>query len=253
MKKMLAKDPEQRYTVCQALKHDWIIGGGHFLSPNTKTPIYLNSALENMKRCQQEGRFNVKNIKPKDLDKPSSLIILEPSVHAPSPLITGRVSTVVDTKPKSRFSKPAMRVEVARSTKDSLGALNGEEIQEKPENQETSPYEIYGSIEEVLLESNSVKNTMRKYSKGIAFPSLSRYTNPTKRIDLSPENNSPGSPKKKGMKPAPTPQQVMNVKDNLLKFLHPVKEEEHQPQEKPKTEEKRTNKNKSFLSFLKPF
>ena len=57
MKKMLAKDPEHRYTVQQALHHDWVLSGGHFLSPNTKTPIYLNSALENMKRCQQEYFF----------------------------------------------------------------------------------------------------------------------------------------------------------------------------------------------------
>jgi len=206
----------------------------------------------------------VKNIKPKDLDKPSSLVCLEQSCHAPSPLITGRVSTIVDTKPKSRFGRPSpsIRIPALRSTKDSLGATNGEEIQEKPENQEISPYENYGSIDEVLVESNSVKNTMRKYSKGIAFPSLSRYTNPTKNTEVSPENMSPGLSGKKtattaNVKPTPTPQQVMNVKENLLKFLHPVKEEDHHSHhhyEKPKTETKRNqNKNKSFLSFLKPF
>lgn len=204
----------------------------------------------------------MKNIKPKDLDKPSSLVSLEQSCHAPSPLITGRVSTIVDTKPKSRFARPSpsIRIPALRSTKDSLGATNSLEIQEQPENQEISPYENYSSIDEVLVESNSVKNTMRKYSKGITFPSLSRYTNPTKNTEVSPENISPtGLSGKKGItaigKPAPSARQVVNVKENLLKFLHPVKEEEHH--EKPKiTETKRTqnqNKNKSFLSFLKPF
>ena len=54
MKRMLQKDPRYRCTANEALRHDWIMSGGDFLSPKSKNPVYLNSALENMKRFQQE-------------------------------------------------------------------------------------------------------------------------------------------------------------------------------------------------------
>jgi len=54
MKRMLAKDPRLRCSAREALNHDWTMGGGDFLSPRSKNPVYLNSALENMKKFQQE-------------------------------------------------------------------------------------------------------------------------------------------------------------------------------------------------------
>jgi len=50
MKKMLAKDPKQRISAREALQHDWIVGGGSFLSPRSHAPVYLSSAQENMKK-----------------------------------------------------------------------------------------------------------------------------------------------------------------------------------------------------------
>ena len=54
MKQMLAKDPRQRISAQGALEHEWIITGGTFMSPSTKTPVYLQLAHENMKRFQEE-------------------------------------------------------------------------------------------------------------------------------------------------------------------------------------------------------
>jgi len=72
------------------------------MSPRTMAPIYLSSAQENMKKFQEENRFNVKNIKPKDLDKSG----LEKPSHAPSPLITGRVVSVATP---GQFQSPDVR------------------------------------------------------------------------------------------------------------------------------------------------
>jgi len=65
LKKMLAKDPTQRISAEQALQHEWILGNGMVSSNSPFSPIYLSSAHENMKKFQEENRFNVKNIKPK--------------------------------------------------------------------------------------------------------------------------------------------------------------------------------------------
>ena len=53
---MLAKDPTQRISADNALKHDWITSNGvgtrPFVSSGSFT--YLSSAQENMKRFQEE-------------------------------------------------------------------------------------------------------------------------------------------------------------------------------------------------------
>ena len=58
LKKMLAKDPTQRISAEQALKHEWIIVGGSDVAP-TASPYYLSSAQENMKRFQEEYKLNL--------------------------------------------------------------------------------------------------------------------------------------------------------------------------------------------------
>lgn len=53
MKKMLAKDPNQRISADEALQHEWIVTGGTFLSPKSNNPVYLLLAQENMKKFQE--------------------------------------------------------------------------------------------------------------------------------------------------------------------------------------------------------
>jgi len=98
MKKMLAKDSSVRITAQQALDHGWIASKGLNSSPSSTGPHYLSSAQENMKKFQEENRFNVKNIKPKDLNRNG----LEQSGHAPSPLINGNLKTLVTNSPDLR-------------------------------------------------------------------------------------------------------------------------------------------------------
>jgi serine/threonine protein kinase len=100
LKKMLAKDPKVRITTKEALSHDWVMHEGDVPVEDTSVKVstpqmngYLLSAQENMKKFQEE-RFNVKNIKPKDLDQKS---MLEQSWHCPSPIINGQIITVADS------------------------------------------------------------------------------------------------------------------------------------------------------------
>jgi len=92
LKKMLAKDPKIRITTREALNHEWILNDGVF-EAEEKQKQYLLSAHENMKKFQEEHRFNVKNIKPKDLDKSNYL----GCYHCPSPIINGNMITVADS------------------------------------------------------------------------------------------------------------------------------------------------------------
>jgi len=55
--KMVARDPENRYTAMEALQHPW------FSLEHTQN-TNLSNAQENMKKYQAEGRFNVSKIKP---------------------------------------------------------------------------------------------------------------------------------------------------------------------------------------------
>jgi len=99
MKKMLERDPAVRIGSHQALEHEWMINGGNFETEKS-SPVYLSSAQENMKKFQEENRFNVKNIKPKDLDR---------SLHCPSPIINGKMTTYVDSKAFGSPNSPGKR------------------------------------------------------------------------------------------------------------------------------------------------
>jgi len=229
MKKMLNKDPRYRCTAHEALRHEWIMSGGDFLSPKSKNPVYLNSALENMKRFQQENRFDVGSIKPKDLDRPS-LFNLEKSLHAPSPLITGKVTTISETR--TSFGMPSPNRNIAGVTFKSPNArvtLKTPKILEKSdEHHDEHPNHSSDDLDAVSCENNTVKTEMRKYSNTLVFPGLAKYTSPGKTT-LSSMNTASGTQtmmtattslaSNLNLKPAPVPmQKALNIQGNLLKF-----------------------------------
>eukprot|EP00331_Platyophrya_macrostoma_P013682 CAMPEP_0176415868 /NCGR_PEP_ID=MMETSP0127-20121128/6037_1 /TAXON_ID=938130 /ORGANISM="Platyophrya macrostoma, Strain WH" /LENGTH=596 /DNA_ID=CAMNT_0017795895 /DNA_START=34 /DNA_END=1824 /DNA_ORIENTATION=- len=102
LSKMLARDPKERISGKECLEHPWIASGGSGEQGDKANVGMLSSAQENMKRFQEEHRFNVKNIKPKDLDQNP----MERPIHCPSPVINGRMITIVESKkraPNSNF------------------------------------------------------------------------------------------------------------------------------------------------------
>lgn len=111
---MLQKDPKLRISAKEALSHPWVVSKGLVEEQEKPQVTMLTSAQENMKKFQEKyanhsekqefnnpfffyisHRFNVKNIKPKDLDNPNAM---ERSLHCPSPVINGRLTTVVESK-----------------------------------------------------------------------------------------------------------------------------------------------------------
>ena len=54
MKKMLAKNPQERISASEALAHPWILSGGICDSPPHDNPIHLTCVQENMRIFQQE-------------------------------------------------------------------------------------------------------------------------------------------------------------------------------------------------------
>eukprot|EP01016_Furgasonia_blochmanni_P044391 TRINITY_DN6162_c0_g1_i12.p1 TRINITY_DN6162_c0_g1~~TRINITY_DN6162_c0_g1_i12.p1 ORF type:complete len:538 (-),score=180.00 TRINITY_DN6162_c0_g1_i12:241-1767(-) len=105
LKSMLEKNPEYRITAYEALSHPWINGGG-ITSPGG-IPKYLNSAQENMRRFQEENRFNVSKIKPKDL-----------GIQTRSPVINGRTLTIEDPNSSSLLNSPSIKAAGARREVD---------------------------------------------------------------------------------------------------------------------------------------
>jgi serine/threonine protein kinase len=118
--KMLAKDPKVRISGRECLEHPWIVCGGSDEQVDRPNPGMLSSAQQNMKRFQEEHRFNVKNIKPKDFDQNP----MERSIHCPSPVINGRMTTMIESKKKTPLAKfgPTLKIDESEESD-----LNNEE------------------------------------------------------------------------------------------------------------------------------
>jgi len=204
MKKMLAKVPEQRITAKQALSHEWILSGGINASPSHH-PHQLCSAQENMKKFQEENRFNVKNIKPKDLQKTQ----LERSGHAPSPLINGHLSTMASYSPdprrssvlstKSRFAEGSSPV----GRNSMFGQVERFEVPDADEAEADDD------------ENSTIMENISKYKNGFTLISQVKDSN-------SSSNSSRQSTPlihAKTLDPVETAKKAMNVQENLLGYL----------------------------------
>jgi len=206
MKKLLAKDPKMRISASEALNHEWFMTGGEFLSPKTQAPIYLSSAQENMKKFQEQNRFNVKNIKPKDLDKQG----LERSLHAPSPLITGKLLSMADSR-NQLLNSPDVRLGpgVAAKKTSKFGTQTPSAIEESSDD-----------VDIISDEKNLINQNIKQYQNGVAFNNFIMRKEPTSNSSFI--GNVPLGFNKKPQQTHETkvpPKKAINVQNNLLDFL----------------------------------
>lgn len=229
LKKMLAKDPAQRISAEQALQHEWIVRGGNIITESPYSPIYLSSAQENMRKFQEENRFNVKNIKPKDLDKSD----LERCGHAPSPLINGKVLTITDSKNQSIFNSPEYRhtsilsnrsrfADPISSSKFTLSVSNVQN-----ESSPTSTIDWSDDTDVVSEEHNVICENIEKYRTG--FTLISQL----KENSFSSTNSSKHSTPLISLRnQQETNRKAMNVQEHLLGYLENPKPKNTQQQKK---------------------
>jgi len=205
MMKMLAKDPKQRISTGEALNHQWIQAGGIFQSPRTMAPIYLNTAQENMRRFQEENRFNVKNIKQKD-----QIMEMERSGHAPSPLINGRVVTVADSKNHFFLNSPDIRKPGMMANYDKFVGNKS-----SPNDSQAST-KSSGSDNGVMADEISFLNVnLSGYTHEGTL--LSQINQPGKSAHSSV--HSTPTVDKRPINPKPNAKKALNIQGNLLKFI----------------------------------
>jgi len=177
LKKMLAKDPKQRISSKEALNHPWIIAKGVVEVQEKPQVTMLSSAQENMKRFQENHRFNVKNIKPKDLDNVNAM---ERSLHCPSPIINGRITTVVESKyaggQMAVPGKKSMFVSTNESDSDIIEeADDGDQIDEKP--QLGSQIDKYKNNFSLTNKMDTINNTPQMKPKPVDKVSMTKARN----------------------------------------------------------------------------
>lgn len=221
MKRMLAKDPTQRISAADALNHDWFTSGGLLASPSTNTPYYLCSAQENMRKFQEENRFNVKKIKPKDLNGSSDL---ERSGHAPSPLINGHLNTMITNSPdirrnstvssKSRFATESISPSVANMPGGTHFDYN---------QRQTSIEEADADDDDDMVsdEHNMIIENISKYSNG--YNLISQVKDNNSSNNSSRQNTPLINPKSMG-DPVETAKRAMNIQEHLLGYVKPMEQ-----------------------------
>lgn len=210
LRRMLAKDPARRISAAEALQHDWMISGGANMSPSSGSPQYLCSAQENMKRFQEENRFNVKNIKPKDLDKSD----LERCVHAPSPLITGKVLSIIDSPDLRKTpNTTARRFRFA----DMSPASSTGRSQVMQYSSPSTTIDEGDDLDAISDEHNTILESIGKYRNG--------YNLITQIKDSSSSNNSSSQNTPvvfmRPVEPQGTSKKVMTVQESLLGYVKP--------------------------------
>jgi serine/threonine protein kinase len=230
MKKMLAKNPKERISASEALKHQWILTRGVLQSPSI-SPIYLNYAQENMKKFQEDQRVNAKNMKPKEHDQSA----LERPEHAPSQLINGRMVTVADSKNQFFMNSPDVR-----KSSNATGNLNLAEVGSKQGTISLKPTNDGSEQVSFSEEMSFVKAHLNGYNHEKTL--LSHFA------DLDKNNSSVQQVpvfKNKSSNQKPNMKKAMNVQETLLKYISsqtqpqqktPVNKEQQQQKEQSPTE-----------------
>ena len=167
------------------------------------------------------------------MDRPS-LFNLEKSLHAPSPLITGKVTTISDTRYSIGMTSPNINAGgvTIRSPNAKVIALKSPKILEKPDEHDISSDS--DQLEPVSCENNTLKVEMRKYSNAIQFSGLTKYTSPGPvKPTLSTMNTAADTQRimptatttattvtatTTNPKPVVPLQRALNIQGNLLKF-----------------------------------
>jgi serine/threonine protein kinase len=207
MKKLLEKDPKIRISAEEALNHEWIQNDGVFLSPKSQAPIFLSSAQENMKKFQEQNRFNVKNIKPKDLDKAA----LEKSIHAPSPLITGKLTEMQNSNPQL-MNSPDVRLGPGVTMKK-VSRFNNQQVQQGQ--QSNGQTEESDDIDVISDEKTSINQNIKNY-QNVGLNNIIGRMRDVNGVGVKPPE-SPNIMKK--VVEQKTQKKAIGVQSNLLNFL----------------------------------
>lgn len=149
------------------------------------------------------NRFNVKNIKPKDLDKPG----LERSLHAPSPLITGKLTSMADSR-NQLLNSPDVRLGpgvVKRNSK--FGNQQPSAIEESSDD-----------VDAISDEKNLINQNINKYQNGLFNHFLMRK-NEGPTSNSSSMNNQINGFNKPIQETKTTHKKALNAQTNLLDFL----------------------------------
>jgi len=214
MKKMLVKDPKQRITAQEALEHEWIAMGGAYMSPQTNTPIYLLLAQENMKKIfQEEHGFNFKAMN--DIERE----LLQRSVHAPSPLITGRVESIADSS-QTQFiwNSPDAKLNAALVNRQRLEGIKSP--QGRRDFGRTPTREMNYNM---AMNGNMMNPDINKFSKNMNQQMFVNQSNKQTNTSNSSSVQNNSSIKKQGKHNPELARKALNAQGNLLKYLQTPK------------------------------
>lgn len=179
----------------------------------------------------------MKNIKPKDLDKPD----LEKCIHAPSPLINGKIISLADSRNHSILNSPDLRRTSILSNKSKFAdstspkfnfSLSGVQNDTSP----SSTVDESDDIDAVSEENNTILESIDKYNAGFTLIShIKDYTN-------SSTNSSKHSTPLISLRsnPQESSRKAMNVQEHLLGYLRGPNTNMHAPvslQQQKKTDQ----------------
>lgn len=149
----------------------------------------------------------MKNIKPKDLDKTG----LEKSIHAPSPLITGKLTEMADSR-NQLMNSPDVRLGPGVTMKKA--SKFGGQIQQAQTNQTSGQHEESDDIDVISDEKTSINQNIKNYQNVGLNNIIGRMKDPINGIK-EPEEGS-NIMKKVEQK---TQKKALGVQSNLLNFL----------------------------------